>query len=188
MHGSSATITFAFNLIVMSKLKMSYLWLSYYGWRISPARAMWVCTTLPYPPAIAPAPGTSWPPPRCSALPQPLTTPQYPAGMGGEPQGLLALIHSAGKPAWWDRERQRRKVIYSVSTVFTELQQENVLVSCFSTFVGLVHWKVFLLSEPSSACVIDTYCISHVQKWHIAPEASGYLQTRYSLWHFQSLL
>lgn len=104
------------NRTVTYRLKMSYLWVSCWGWRISPARAMWVYTTLPYPPAIAPALGTAWPPPWCSVLPQPLTTPQYPAGMEGEPQGLLALIHSVGKPAWRDGERREGKVIYSWNT------------------------------------------------------------------------
>ena len=80
------------------KFKASYLWLSYYGWRISPVHAMRVCTTPLYPTAIALAPSTSWPPPQCPALPQRLTTHQFHAGLEEAPQELQVLIHSAGKP------------------------------------------------------------------------------------------
>lgn len=85
---------------------MSYLWLFYYGWRISPTHAMLVCTTPPYPLAIAQAQGTSWPPPQSWALPQPQTTLRYPVEMEGGLPGLQPLQNSAGKQAyrmerWW---------------------------------------------------------------------------------------
>lgn len=80
-----------------TQVKSSYLLTSCCEWMIFPAWATWVCIVPPYPAAIALAPGTSWPPPQYSALPQCLIALPWSSGLEGQLQGLLVLIRSADK-------------------------------------------------------------------------------------------